>query len=133
VLRCTLDYPSGLPGRSGRCRIFVQDWPDFVEDYQAGKVKKRKAPTGRIVNGRPAVFLRQSREADSGRGKAGCMTALAEADLAWQVPRVGTLGFGNAPGRIWRRAIPCRTASRTVAYCGRARRAIRETPGASRY
>lgn len=42
VLKCTLDYPQRLAGKTWPLPEFVKEWPDFVEDFLAGKVKKRR-------------------------------------------------------------------------------------------
>jgi putative DNA methylase len=42
VLKSTLDYPHRFAGQTWPLPDFVRDWPDFIEDYLAGKVKRRK-------------------------------------------------------------------------------------------
>lgn len=42
ILKCTLEYPQKFAGKSWPLPDFVQSWPDFLEDYRAGKTKKRR-------------------------------------------------------------------------------------------
>ena len=42
IQKCTLDYPQRFAGKKWPLPDFVRSWPDFVEDYLAGKIKKRK-------------------------------------------------------------------------------------------
>ena len=42
LLKCSLNYPQQFAGRKWPLPNFVHDWPDFVEDFLAGKMKKRK-------------------------------------------------------------------------------------------
>lgn len=69
ILKCTLDYPQQLSGKKWPLPRFARDWPDFIEDFLAGKVKKRRA-------NRKQHFTDQA--------QLGLM-ALPDADLAWQV------------------------------------------------
>lgn len=43
LLKCTLEYPQLLAGKTWPMPAFVKQWPDFIEDLQAGKVKKRRS------------------------------------------------------------------------------------------
>ena len=42
VLKCTLDYPQRFAGKRWPLPDFARQWPDFVDDFLAGKVKKRR-------------------------------------------------------------------------------------------
>jgi len=42
ILKCTLEYPQQFGGRKFPLPEFVKDWPDFLEDFLSGKVKKRR-------------------------------------------------------------------------------------------
>src|SRR5207247_10796083 len=42
IQKCTLDYPQRFAGKKWPLPDFVREWPDFVEDFIAGKIKKRK-------------------------------------------------------------------------------------------
>jgi len=42
VLKCTLDYPQRFAGKKWPLPEFAKEWPDFVEDFVSGKVKKRR-------------------------------------------------------------------------------------------
>ena len=42
ILKCTLDYPTRFAGKKWPLPEFVKEWPDFIEDFLSGKVKKRK-------------------------------------------------------------------------------------------
>ena len=42
ILKCTLDYPQQFSAKKMPLPSFVREWPDFVEDFLADKVKKRR-------------------------------------------------------------------------------------------
>ena len=42
VLKCTLDYPQRFAGKKWPLPEFARQWPDFIDDFLAGKVKKRR-------------------------------------------------------------------------------------------
>ena len=42
ILKCTLDYPQQFSGKKMPLPSFVREWPDFVEDFLADKIKKRR-------------------------------------------------------------------------------------------
>ncbi|MBI5585621.1 MAG: DUF1156 domain-containing protein, partial [Deltaproteobacteria bacterium] len=69
ILKCTLDYPRQFAGKKWPLPEFVKDWPDFIEDFISGKIKKRK---GKSAEPFPAEVQQRCVE-------------LPEADLAWQV------------------------------------------------
>jgi adenine-specific DNA methylase len=69
ILKCTLDYPQQLAGKKWPLPDFVREWPDFVEDFLAGKIKKRKGNNKTHFTDPNQLQLLQ----------------LPEADLAWHV------------------------------------------------
>jgi putative DNA methylase len=69
ILKCTLDYPQELTGKKRPLPNFVRNWPDFIEDFLTGKVKKRRGSKKRHFSD-PAQLA---------------LMALPDADLAWQV------------------------------------------------
>src|SRR5437667_9678800 len=42
ILKCTLEYPQQFAGKKWPLPEFVKQWPDFIEDFIAGKVKRRR-------------------------------------------------------------------------------------------
>ncbi|MEX0806284.1 MAG: DUF1156 domain-containing protein [Candidatus Binatia bacterium] len=42
ILKCTLEYPHQFAGMKLPLAPFVNEWPDFIKDYRAGKVKRRR-------------------------------------------------------------------------------------------
>jgi len=69
ILKCTLDYPQQFSAKKWPLPTFVREWPDFVEDFVAGKVKKRRGNKKRHFSD-PAQLA---------------LMSLPDADLAWQV------------------------------------------------
>ena len=69
ILKCTLEYPQRFAGKTWALPDFVREWPDFLEDFLTGKVKKRKA----------------SRKAHYTDPKQLALMELPDADLAWHV------------------------------------------------
>jgi putative DNA methylase len=69
ILKCTLDYPQQLSGTKWPLPSFVRGWPDFVEDFLLGKIKKRRGNKKRHFSDPAQLEL----------------MALPDADLAWQV------------------------------------------------
>ena len=69
ILKCTLDYPQQFSSQKWPLPAFVREWPDFVEDYMAGKVKKRRGAKKRHFSD-PAQLA---------------LMSLPDADLAWHV------------------------------------------------
>lgn len=69
ILKCTLDYPQQLAGKKWPLPDFVREWPDFIEDFLAGKVKKRRGSKKRHFSDPSQLVL----------------IALPDATLAWQV------------------------------------------------
>ena len=69
IQKCTLDYPQRFAGKKWPLPEFVREWPDFVEDFIAGKIKKRKGEQKPHFTDPKQIQL----------------LALADADLAWHV------------------------------------------------
>jgi len=69
ILKCTLEYPQRFAGKTWALPDFVREWPDFLEDFLTGKIKKRKA----------------NRKAHFSDPKQLALMELPNADLAWHV------------------------------------------------
>jgi adenine-specific DNA methylase len=69
IQKCTLDYPQRFAGKKWPLPEFVREWPDFVEDFIGGKIKKRKGEQKPHFTDPKQIQL----------------LALADADLAWHV------------------------------------------------
>jgi len=69
ILKCTLDYPQRFAGKKWPLPDFVREWPDFVEDFIAGKTKRRKG-------GKQAHFT-DEKQLD--------LLELPQANLAWHI------------------------------------------------
>ncbi len=69
ILKCTLEYPQRFAGKTWALPDFVREWPDFLEDFLSGKVKKRKS----------------NRKAHFTDPKQLALMELPDADLAWHV------------------------------------------------
>jgi putative DNA methylase len=69
IQKCTLDYPQRFAGKKWPLPDFVREWPDFVEDFIGGKIKKRKGEQKPHFTDPKQIQL----------------LALADADLAWHV------------------------------------------------
>jgi adenine-specific DNA methylase len=69
ILKCTLDYPKHFERKKWPLPDFVREWPDFVEDFLAGKIKKRKG----------------NRKPHFSDPKQLALISLPAADLAWHV------------------------------------------------
>lgn len=72
ILKCTLEYPQRFAGKKWPLPDFVKQWPDFLEDLRAGKVKKRK--------GGAKTHFTDEQQADYLHAAEPL-----EADLAWHV------------------------------------------------
>ena len=99
ILKCTLDYPSQFAGKKWPLPEFVKEWPDFIEDFISGKVKKRKGKAKR-----PFFDPIQ----------LNCLD-LPEADLAWQVRAWGRWVLERARADLAAR-YPVIGGEPTVAY-----------------
>jgi adenine-specific DNA methylase len=69
IQKCTLDYPQRFAGKKWPLPHFVREWPDFVEDFIGGKIKKRK--------GEQKPHFTDAKQIQ--------LLALEDADLAWHV------------------------------------------------
>jgi adenine-specific DNA methylase len=89
ILKCTLEYPQQFAGKKWPLPDFVKQWPDFVTDFRAGKVKKRKG-------GARSHFTDEHQRALDGNainpeapptspGATADFGLSFEADLAWHV------------------------------------------------
>ena len=99
ILKCTLDYPQRFAGQTWPLPDFVRDWPDFIEDYVTGKVKKRKG-------GRKAHFTDE---------KQLELLELPPANLAWHVRAWGRWVLERARQELAAR-YPVIGGEPTVAY-----------------
>jgi adenine-specific DNA methylase len=99
ILKCTLDYPQQFAGKKWPLPDFVREWPDFVEDFLAGKVKKRK--------GNRKIHFSDPKQLQ--------LIDLPEADLAWQVRAWGRWVLERARADLAPR-YPVINGEPTVAY-----------------
>ena len=99
ILKCTLEYPQRFAGKKWPLPDFVREWPDFIEDFLAGKVKKRKA----------------NRKAHFSDPKQLALIGLPDADLAWHVRAWGRWVLERATGDLGAR-YPTVSGEPTVAY-----------------
>jgi putative DNA methylase len=89
IQKCTLDYPQRFAEKKWPLPEFVREWPDFVEDFLAGKIKKRKGEkkhhftdaVNRELHETARVVDAPSEKASADFKKA----MLPDADLAWHV------------------------------------------------
>jgi adenine-specific DNA methylase len=99
ILKCTLDYPQQFAGKKWPLPDFVKEWPDFVQDFLDGKVKKRKG------NKKPHFSdLKQLQ-----------LIKLPDADLAWHVRAWGRWVLERARADLAAR-YPVIDGEPTVAY-----------------
>ena len=99
VLKCTLEYPQRFAGKTWALPDFVREWPDFLEDFLAGKSKKRKT-------NRKAHFTDPTQLT---------LMNLPEADLAWHVRAWGQWVLQRAMAELSAR-YPTINGEPTVAY-----------------
>jgi adenine-specific DNA methylase len=69
ILKCTLEYPQLFAGKKWPLPDFVREWPDFIDDFLTGKVKKRKA----------------NRKTHFSDARQLALIALPDSDLGWHV------------------------------------------------
>ena len=69
LLKCTLDYPQQFSDKKLPFPSFVREWPDFLDDFRADKIKKRKGQKKRHFSD-PAQLA---------------LISLPDASLAWHV------------------------------------------------
>ena len=99
ILKCTLDYPQQFAGKKWPLPDFVKEWPDFVEDFLDGKVKKRK--------GKKKPHFSDLKQLQ--------LMKLPEADLAWHVRAWGRWVLERARADLAAR-YPVVDGEPTVAY-----------------
>ena len=99
LLKCTLDYPRQFAGKKWPLPDFVKEWPDFVEDFLAGKIKRRR--------GNKKTHFADPRQL--------AMLELPEADLAWHVRAWGRWVLERARADLGPR-YPVIDGEPTVAY-----------------
>ncbi|HQI77090.1 MAG TPA: DUF1156 domain-containing protein, partial [Candidatus Latescibacteria bacterium] len=89
IQKCTLDYPQRFAGKKWPLPDFVRDWPDFVEDFLAGKIKKRKGDKKpHFTDSVNRELHEAAREVAAPSDKASAdfkKVSLPDADLAWHV------------------------------------------------
>ena len=99
IQKCTLDYPQRFAGKKWPLPEFVREWPDFVEDFIGGKIKKRKGEQKPHFTDPKQIQL----------------LALADADLAWHVRAWGRWVLERARQNLTAR-YPMADGEPTVAY-----------------
>jgi putative DNA methylase len=99
ILKCTLEFPQRFAGKIWPLPDFVKGWPDFIDDFQKGKVKRRKT----------------DRKAHFTDPKQLTLTELPEADLAWHVRAWGRWVLERATADLSAR-YPSIDGEPTVAY-----------------
>jgi len=99
IQKCTLDYPQRFTGKKWPLPDFVREWPDFVEDFIGGKIKKRKGEQKPHFTDPKQIQL----------------LALADADLAWHVRAWGRWVLERARQELAAR-YPVVDGEPTVAY-----------------
>lgn len=99
IQKCTLDYPQRFAGMKWPLPEFVREWPDFVEDFIAGKIKKRKGDKRPHFTDAKQIQL----------------LALPDADLAWHVRAWGRWVLERARQELAAR-YPVVDGEPTVAY-----------------
>ncbi|MDA1274000.1 MAG: DUF1156 domain-containing protein, partial [Verrucomicrobia bacterium] len=129
IQKCTLEYPQRFAGKKWPLPDFVREWPDFIEDFLSGKVKKRKGDKKpHFTDARQLFLTRQAvptnhtneEERKDSRGFvkfAGNKTVgdLPDADLAWQVRAWGRWVLERAKQELAPR-YPTVDGEPTVAY-----------------
>jgi len=99
ILKCTLDYPQEFAGEKWPLPDFVRDWPDFIEDFLSGKIKKRR--------GKKKPHFSDEQQPP--------LIKLPEADLAWHVRAWGRWVLERARADLATR-YPVIDGEPTVAY-----------------
>jgi putative DNA methylase len=99
IQKCTLEYPQRFAGKKWPLPEFVREWPDFVEDFIAGKIKKRKGDRRPHFTDAKQIQLLE----------------LADADLTWHVRAWGRWVLERARQELAAR-YPVVDGKPTVAY-----------------
>ena len=84
ILKCTLDYPQQFAGKKWPLPDFVKEWPDFIEDYLAGKIKKHKGNKKPHFSDPSQPLLSSSSPLHIAEGTSANVF-LPDADLAWHI------------------------------------------------
>jgi len=98
ILNCTLDYPQKFAKKKWPLPAFVRQWPDFVEDFIAGKVKRRRGTKAHFSDPQQLALI-----------------DLPDADLAWHVRAWGRWVLEKARADLASR-YPVINGEPTVAY-----------------
>lgn len=114
ILKCTLDYPQQFSGKKWPLPAFVRDWPDFIEDYLAGKIKKRKGNKKRHFSDPSQPLLSPTATLHISENTPASVF-LPDADLAWQVRAWGRWVLERAKADLAAR-YPVIKGEPTVAY-----------------
>jgi putative DNA methylase len=120
ILKCTLDYPQRFGGRRWPLPEFTHQWPDFVEDFIAGKVKKRRG-SKRAHCADPQQphldlgAISPNAEARSEKTSASFEGMLHDAALPWHVRAWGQWVLERARAELGRR-FPVIAGQPAVAY-----------------
>jgi adenine-specific DNA methylase len=119
IQKCTLDYPQRFAGKKWPLPDFVRGWPDFVEDFIGGKIKKRKGDKKHHFTDPVNRELHEAaREVDAPSEKASAdfkKVYLPDADLAWHVRAWGRWVLERAGQELTAR-YPMVDGEPTVAY-----------------
>lgn len=114
ILKCTLDYPQQFASKKWPLPDFVKDWPDFIEDYLAGKIKKHKGK-GKYHFSQPSQPLLSPSAPLHIAEEAPASVFLHDADLAWHVRAWGRWVLERAKTDLAAR-YPVINGEPTVAY-----------------
>ena len=120
ILKCTLDYPQRFAGKKWPLPEFARQWPDFIEDFLGGKVKKRKGAKRAHFTDSHQPQLDPSKispnaEAASEKTSACFDSTLNDATLAWHVRAWGRWVLERARADLAPR-YPEHSGEPTVAY-----------------
>ena len=120
ILKCTLDYPQRFAGKKWPLPEFARQWPDFIEDFLGGKVKKRKgAKRAHFTDSHQPQLdpskISPSAEAASEKTSACFDGTLNDATLAWHVRAWGRWVLERARADLAPR-YPEHSGEPTVAY-----------------
>lgn len=114
IEKCTLDYPQRFAGKKWPLPAFVREWADFVEDFVAGKIKKRKGNKKPHFND-DKQYSFDNPPKQSAAGPPDALNALPDADLAWHVRAWGRWVLERARQELAAR-YPTIDGELTVAY-----------------
>ena len=130
IQKCTLEYPQQFAGKKWPLPDFVREWPDFVEDFIGGKIKKRKGDQKPHFTDPRQLFLAKQEKPTNhtnltNEEKDSCgfvkfvgnksVGDLPDADLAWHVRAWGRWVLERARQNLAAR-YPMADGEPTVAY-----------------